>query len=74
MNAGIFQLCYLDTQLIHQPDELAGVSIADSAIEPDSVREPFTKRESNRVNIRRRCGGDVSGMALAAGVGRKNGG
>jgi len=28
---GIFQLGYLATKLIHQPDKLAGVSIADSA-------------------------------------------
>jgi len=28
---GIFQPRYLATKLIHQPDELAGVSIADSA-------------------------------------------
>ena len=28
---GIFQLRYLATKLIHQPDKLAGVSISDSA-------------------------------------------
>ena len=38
MNAGIFQLRYLATQLIHQPDELAGVSIADSAIGRPTTR------------------------------------
>jgi len=29
---GSFQLCYLAAKLIHQLDELAGVSIADSTI------------------------------------------
>ena len=55
----IFQLRYLATKLIHQPDELAGVSIADSAIgrkpsgecrinaaKPEGSRPAATKTQS----------------------------
>jgi len=43
---GIFQPRYLATKLIHQPDKLAGVSIADSAIGRPATcksRSPKTK-------------------------------
>ena len=51
---GIFQLRYLATKLIHQPDKLAGVSIADSANKRPSaatLKKAFTKAGSGSISF-----------------------